>query len=117
MAGIEIMYKPKRPGPVTAVAVLCLAFGGSGLLLYLCGMGGFGLIGYLVANPPPLQPGQPDLVGFIKKIDQILPNVRYYFGAVIVITWVLCLIEVIAGLKLLKMRYSGRKLVLVYAVG
>src|SRR5262249_21062207 len=110
------MYQPKRPGPVTAVVFLCFVFGGFGLVLYLCGIGGLGLFGYLLANPLDVPPGQPDPLGFIKKADEILPNLKYYVSVYFIFTWILCLIEVIAGIKLLKMRYSGRKLVLTYAV-
>src|SRR5260370_12271409 len=112
----DLILKPKRPGPVTAVAVLCLLFGGIGLVAYLCLMGGFGLIGYLSVNPLALQPGQPDPLALFKKVDQLVPSIKYYFMVRFICVWVLCVVEVIAGLKLLKMRYSGRKLAIVYAV-
>src|SRR5262245_35830333 len=110
------MEKPKRPGPVSAVAYLCLAFGGLGLVMYLCGIGVFGLLGYVMANPPEVQPGQPDPFSLLRKLDQIVPVAKYHFPVQLIMTWLLCLLEVIAGLRLLKMRYSGRRLVIIYAI-
>src|SRR5947208_2778353 len=104
------MNASKRPGPVTAVAVLCFVLGGGGLISSLCGLGMLGLFGYLVAHPPAVQPGQPDVAKLLDKVDSAAPAFKYYMMTASVATFVFCLLEVVAGIGLLQMRYWGRQL-------
>src|SRR5713226_748265 len=103
------MYQSKRPGPVTACAVLFFLIGGLGLLFNLCGFAGLAFIGWLLSQIPPPQPGAPDLQKLVDILFQRLPNVKYIAIAALSIAFILCLIEVIAGVGLMKMRYWGRR--------
>jgi hypothetical protein len=108
------MYQPKRPGPVTACAVLFFVFGGLGLVGSVCSLGVFGFFASFLSSPPPPAPGQPNFVELWKLFDQRAPSFKYYIFISLGIGLVLCLIEVIAGVGLMKMRYWGRRLGLFY---
>src|SRR5260221_14343124 len=110
------MYQPKRPGPVTACAVLFFVFGGLGLLASLGGLGVGGVAASFLSNPTPPPPGQPNLFDLWTKFDQRAPSFKYYFFGEMTLGLVMCLIEIIAGVGLLKMRYWGRRLGIFYGV-
>jgi hypothetical protein len=110
------MYKPKRPGPVTAAAVLFFIFGGLGLAGSLCLLGVGAILASAISNAAPPPPGQPNPFELWTMLDQRAPSLKYYLFASIAIGMVLCLIEVIAGFGLLKMRYWARNLGIFYGV-
>jgi len=112
----DFVQKPKRPGPVTAVAVLFFIFGGLGLLGSLCGLTVATVLASIISNPPPPAPGQPNFVELWPMFDRHAPSFKYYIFIAMGIGAIMCLVEVIAGFGLLKMRYWGRRLGIFYAV-
>ena len=94
----------KRPTSVTVMGVLNLVFGILGLLAVLCGGGVVALAVAGLSNAPPPKPGEPDLVGLFKAIDQEVPSYKIYMGASLVIGLILSIVLIVAGVGLLRMK-------------
>lgn len=110
------MAKPVRPGPVTAMAVVCFLFGGMGILGYLTCLGGLTVAVSFLSNPPPPPAGQVNPWEVFLMLDRAAPSLKYFYFGTLSASLILCIVEVIAGFGLLKMRYWGRSLAILYAL-
>ncbi|HLW64588.1 MAG TPA: hypothetical protein VKS79_04660 [Gemmataceae bacterium] len=106
----------KRPGAVTAIAVLHFVFGGLDIAGALCiGIGSVFFVSMMSSMPPP-PPGQPDLKQMLQIFDRNAPTAKWYFVGVVVEMLVAGILMITAGIGLMKMRYWGRNLTIVYAI-
>jgi hypothetical protein len=105
----------KRPGAVTAIAVLHFVFGGLDIVGALCGIG---LAVMVVAMVPglPAVPGQVGPKEMLQILDRNSPTMKWYMVGFITEALVAGVLMVTAGVGLLRMRYWGRSLTIVYAI-
>jgi hypothetical protein len=106
----------KRPGAVTAIAVLHFVFGGLDIASALCiGVGSI-LFASMMSSMPPPPPGQPDIKEMFRVIDRNSPEAKWYLIGALVEALLAGILMITAGVGLLKMRYWGRNLTMIYAV-
>jgi hypothetical protein len=106
----------KRPGAVTAVAVLHFVFGGLDLAGALCGLA-FGILFVaMIGSMPPPPPGQPDMKEMLQIMDRNAPTAKWYFVGLMVEAILVGIIMITAGIGLLKMKFWGRNLTIFYAI-
>src|SRR4051794_1788064 len=105
----------KRPGVVTAMAVINMVFGILGLLGLLCS--GLGFVGMIVlAQAQPAAAGQPDLGAMPRFIDQEVPELKYVMAGALAAAAIRGFLLLFSGIGLLKMRRWGRTMGLAYGV-
>ena len=106
----------KRPGAVTAVAVLHFVFGGLDIAGAMCGIAFSILVVAMVPSMPPPPAGQAAPKEMIQIIDRNAPTAKWFIVGALVEVFVAGIIMITAGIGLLKMRYWGRNLTIIYAI-
>lgn len=109
------MPAPQRPAPVIIVAVLNFLFGGMGLFGSFCGAFAVLVMPALLQSlpaPPAGQPGPKDLAAVFDSIPGYYP---FMIGSLL-LSLVMSVVLIAAGVGLLQMRSWGRTATLVFAV-
>ena len=112
------------PTAVTVIAILHLVGGGLGLILSLCGCGGYlmqGAFSAITMPTPPTRPGQPPPPAppnpgqMMKEIESAIPGYKVFTIASLGVSLVLDILLLSAGIGLLKLQSWARILSFIYA--
>jgi hypothetical protein len=106
----------KRPGSFTVFAVLCMVFGGLGLLCDAIGLAGQAATQALTNMQPKGKPGQIDQAQLQKELQEKLPAYQAYQWGNLTLSFVMHVLLLVTGIGLWKMQAWSRFACIAYGL-